>query len=86
MCFFGEVDFVDLKTRFLFPFLGDLVLNEVDFVDLEVLIYFCSALLLAGSIALTLRHEFDFYSALTSIGSISLTLRHEIIFCSGSLL
>ena len=55
-----KVDFVDLKTRFLFPFLGDLVLNEVDFVDLEVLIYFCSALLLAGSIALTLRHEFNF--------------------------
>ena len=57
----------------------------VDFVDFEVVIYFLQCAALAGSIALTLRHEFDFYSALTSMGSISLTLRHEIVFCSGSL-
>ena len=43
---------------------------------------FCSALLLAGSIVLTLRHDFNFCSALTSIGSISLSLRHDFDFCS----
>ena len=42
---FGEVDFIDLETRFLVPFLGVLHLGEADLVDLEVLIYFlqCSS-------------------------------------------
>ena len=74
-----------------------MTLRQVDFDFCDLLIcsrfcwlrgsnlFFAVRFILAGSIALTLRHEFDFYSALTSIGSISLTLRHEIIFCSGSL-
>ena len=32
---FGEVDFIDLETRFCFPFLMGALVNEVDFGDLE---------------------------------------------------
>ena len=37
---FGEVDFIDLETRFWFPFLMGALVNEVDFSDLEAWIYF----------------------------------------------
>ena len=55
---FGEVDVVDLETRFRFCF-GCPHLGEADFVDLEVLFLFLQCvLLLVESILLTLRHDF----------------------------
>ena len=78
---YGEVDFVDLETRFCFLLVTFLWCSRFCWLRGSNL-FFAVRFILAGSIALTLRHEFDFYSALTSIGSIALTLRHEFDFYS----
>ena len=57
-------------------------LDEADFVDLEVLLYFLQCTSFGGVDRFDPEARIYFCSALTSMGSISLTLRHEFISCS----